>query len=262
MRCARSASGCRPRLLTLEVGAGQVVEQHLELRAEQVAPAGAQMGEERVLVFEQSIQAAIERVVLGEAFVGTEQVGTGGGGKPVPVQPPFAPGRKQAIEREQAQDFLPVGAFAAAAQARGEEGVQVKFAPELIAQPARAPGTGTAEPELGELPLHGGRVGGGRRAVVGEKRALAGPAVVLVKDVDGLLPGGALGVVDLAQIEDVTLHDAAPQAAALDDGPGAMLFAVLLALAALEKHGAIVTPIGAGGRGQVATTHAWRTGIT
>jgi hypothetical protein len=61
-------------------------------------------------------------------------------------------------------------------------------------------------------------------------------AVVLVEDFDGLLPGGALGIVDLAQVEDVTQHDRASDAAALDDGPGAMLLAVLFAGAALEKH--------------------------
>jgi hypothetical protein len=65
---------------------------------------------------------------------------------------------------------------------------------------------------------------------------LAGLAVVFIEDGNGLLPGGALGVVDLAQIEDVSLHHAAPDAAALDDGPGAMLLAVLLPRAALEKH--------------------------
>lgn len=50
------------------------------------------MGEERVLVFRQAIKAAIERVVLGEAFVRAQQVGAGGGGKPVAVQASFAAG--------------------------------------------------------------------------------------------------------------------------------------------------------------------------
>jgi hypothetical protein len=66
---------------------------------------------------------------------------------------------------------------------------------------------------------------------------------VFVEDVHGLLPGGALGIVDLAQVEDVPLHHAAPDATALDDGPGAMLLAVLLARAALEKQGLSVAPL-------------------
>jgi len=80
----------------------------------------------------------------------------------------------------------------------------------------------------------------GRSAFGGKERALAGLAVLFVEDTDGLLPGGALGVVDLAQVEDVPLRHAAPDAAALDNRPGAMLLAVLLSGAALEKHAASV----------------------
>ena len=121
------------------------------------------MGEEFVPVFQQAVGAAIERVVLREAFVRAQQAGAGRGGKPAAVQTPFVAGGKQPVKREQAQDFLPVRAFAAATQARGEEGVGLEIAPELIAQPARAPGAGARELELGKLHLHGGRGGGGRR---------------------------------------------------------------------------------------------------
>jgi hypothetical protein len=228
--------------VAFKIGAGQVVEQHVECRAEQIAPAPAQMGEEFVLGFQQAVQAAIERVVLRNAFVHVEQVGAGSGGEPVPVQTPFAAGRKQPVKREQTQDFLPVRAFAAATQTRSEEGVELEVAPELIAQPARAPGAGTGELELGELHLHGGRVRRGRSAVGGKERTLAGLAVLFIEDGNGLLPGGALGIVDLAQVEDVPLHHAAPDAAALDDRPGARLLAVLFARAAFEKHATSVAP--------------------
>ena len=95
--------------------------------------------------------------------------------------------------------------------------------------------------ELVELHLHGGGVRDGRGAVGGKEGALASLADGFVEDLDGFLPGGALGVVDLAQIEDVALHDATPDAAAFDDGPGAMRLAVLLARAALEKHALSIT---------------------
>ena len=75
--------------VALEVSAGQVVEEHVELRAEEIAPAPAQMGEERVLVFEQTVEAAIERVVLREAFIHAQEIGQRGGAKPVAMQPPF-----------------------------------------------------------------------------------------------------------------------------------------------------------------------------
>ncbi|MGA2853076.1 MAG: helix-turn-helix domain-containing protein [Verrucomicrobiota bacterium] len=127
----------------------------------------------------------------------------------------------------------------------------------LIAQPARAPRAGAGELKLRKPHLHGGRVRGGRRAIGGKERALAGLTVVFVEDGNGLLPGGALGIVDLAQVEDVALHHAAPDAAALDDGPGAMLLAVFFACAALEKHAASVAPSRRLKRGQVATTRHW-----
>ena len=71
--------------VAFKIGAGQIVKQHVELRAEEIAPAPTQMGEEFVLVCEQTVETAIERVVLRKAFVRAEQVGAGGGGKPVAV---------------------------------------------------------------------------------------------------------------------------------------------------------------------------------
>ena len=40
------------RHVTFKIGAGQIVEQHVEFRAEEITPAPAQMGEEFVLVFQ------------------------------------------------------------------------------------------------------------------------------------------------------------------------------------------------------------------
>ena len=124
------------------------------------------MGEERVLVFGQTVQTALERVVLGQAFIHPEPIGAGGGGEPVPGQPPFAAGGKQAVEGQEAEPLFPIGAFAARAQARGEEGVERKLAPELIARPAGAPGAGTGELPLIQPDVHGGgaETGGVRSA--------------------------------------------------------------------------------------------------
>ena len=79
------------------------------------------MGEERVLVCAQTVQTALERVVLGEAFIHAEEIGAGGGAKPVPVQPPFAAGGEQAVKGQEPKPLFPIGAFAARAQARGRE---------------------------------------------------------------------------------------------------------------------------------------------
>jgi hypothetical protein len=53
------------------------------------------------------------------------------------VQAPFTAGRKQAVKGEHPEYFLPLRALATAPQPGREEGVQLEFAPELIAQPAR-----------------------------------------------------------------------------------------------------------------------------
>ena len=102
------------------------------------------------------------------------------------VQPPFAAGGEQAVEREHAQDLFPVRAFAAASQAWGEEVVKVEIAPELVAQPAGAPGAGAGELQLGEAHLHGAGIVRGRRTILGEQGALAGLALGFIEDLDGL----------------------------------------------------------------------------
>ncbi len=51
----------------LEIGAGQIVEQHVEIGVEEIAPALRQMGEQRVLVREQQVLAGIELVRLAKS---------------------------------------------------------------------------------------------------------------------------------------------------------------------------------------------------
>jgi hypothetical protein len=94
--------------------------------------------------------------------------------------------------------------------------------------------------QLVQAHLHRGGIVRRGSTILGEQGALAGLALFLIEDGDRLLPGGALRVIDLAQVENVALHHTTPDPPALDDGPGAMLLAVLLALAALEKHAASV----------------------
>jgi hypothetical protein len=53
----------------------------------------------------------------------------------------------------------------------------------------------------------------------GNKGAWAELTLLFIEDLDGLLPGSALGFIDLAQVENVTLHHGATDAAAFHDGP-------------------------------------------
>ena len=51
----------------------------------------------------------------------------------------------------------------------------------------------------------------------------------MIQRVDGFTPSSLLTVVDLPQIQNVTLDNAPARAPVLDDAPGAMVFAVLAA---------------------------------
>ena len=60
-----------------EIRAGQIVEQHLEIGVEQIAPALRQMREQRILMGEQQVMTGVELVRLGQAEIRTQQIGHG-----------------------------------------------------------------------------------------------------------------------------------------------------------------------------------------
>lgn len=235
------AAGILRRLgrVALEVGARQVVEEHLVTRVEEVRPAFAQMDKDRVLVLEQAVVPAIERIILGDTPVHAEQIGQRGGVEPVAVQAPLRAGRDEPVKHEHAQDFFPIGALAALAQTLGEEGVEPEAAPEQVAQPARAPlprarEAQAVEPHLQGLDLRGRR---GRGAVRGEQRHLARLARAFVDHLQRSLPRLPLAVVELAKVKDVAVRHLAPVVTtALHDRPTPVDLPILATLAALQEH--------------------------
>ena len=80
------------RRLGLEIRADQIIEQEIEARVEQVAPALRQMIEQHLLVLQQPIMTATELVDLGEPEIAAQQVGEPRPFEPFPMQPPFPPG--------------------------------------------------------------------------------------------------------------------------------------------------------------------------
>ena len=66
-----------PVFVGLEVGAGQVVQQHVEFGAEEFTPTPHEEPVERVLVLHQLVQAAVQRVLLGQGEVRFQQIGHG-----------------------------------------------------------------------------------------------------------------------------------------------------------------------------------------
>ena len=96
-----------------ESPASQIVQDDIELSAEEILPAGLEVFEERVPVFEQAVKAAIEVVLGGEGGVISENVGHGTSGKPIAMEAELAPRIDETISNKGLKDRSPVGAFAA-----------------------------------------------------------------------------------------------------------------------------------------------------
>ena len=81
---------CHVRGVDLEVGAGQIVKQYIEIRIEQVAPARHQMREQVRFVLQQKVMAGVEFVRIGQPEVRPQQVGHSAVAEPIAVQLPLA----------------------------------------------------------------------------------------------------------------------------------------------------------------------------
>jgi hypothetical protein len=136
------------RRIGLEIGAGQIVEQHIEANVEQVAPAPDQMIEQGLLVFEQPVVTAIQLVDFGQPEVFAEQIGHGTALKPFAMQPPLAARRQQPVGRQQQQHPVPPRALAARRQPSAPETIELKLAPQAQRQPASAPLARPAQPQF------------------------------------------------------------------------------------------------------------------
>ena len=95
----------------LEIGAGQVVQQHIEPRPKQILPALAQMRAQRPFVGQQLVQAAVECILLRQRKISAEQITHRASLEPLPVQAPFAAGIDQPIAHQRLQDMLPARAL-------------------------------------------------------------------------------------------------------------------------------------------------------
>ena len=244
---ARSAGGCRPRLLAavaeaarvggihrriaFKIRAGQIVEQHLELRVEEVAPARGEMSKERRLVRHELVMAFVKAMDFRERKVPTEQVRDGRVLKPMPVQPPLAPRIDEPVEHEGLQDLIPARALAAGRKFITPELAEAKLLPQLAAQPACAPLARTAQGHLRQPHAHDRKLldaHGGRGVLLGKERDLLRRVVVLAEELDGLAPGRFLHAIEFTQVKNVPLDDAlVGQPPVFDDTPIEMLFAIL-----------------------------------
>src|SRR5208283_1853566 len=104
-----------------------------------------QMTEQRLLVLQQPVVTAIELVDLGEPEIAAHEVGERGPLEPLPMQPPFASRRQQAIGDQHEKLLVPARALAARRQALRPEPVETQFLPKRQRQPAGAPLTRPAK---------------------------------------------------------------------------------------------------------------------
>ena len=137
--------GCRPRLLaavteaarvggiggriTFKIRAGQIVEEHLELCVEEIAPARGEMIEERRLVGHEFVMARVEAMNLRERKISAEQIGDGRVLKPMPVQPPLAPRIDEPVKHEGLQDLIPAPALATGSEFVAPKAAQAELLP-------------------------------------------------------------------------------------------------------------------------------------
>ena len=214
----------------------QVVDQDVEPRVEQRRPSLPQEGEERLPVREQPVEAAVQRV-RRDRPVAAEQVAQGAVLEPVAVQAPLAARIDQPVAGQDLQHVEPARALPARRQARRPEPVQLQPVPQGQGQPAGPPLARVVQRHLRDVDLHHLAVQLGRLPVLGKQRHLTRSRPAF-QHLDGAAPRRALAVVDLAEIQDLTLDDpAAAHAAVLHHAPVAVFLAVLESLLAAHEHG-------------------------
>ena len=157
------------------------------------------------------------------------------------MEAPFAARINEAIDGKHLEEVIPRSAFSAVGQTRPPELAALEQVPELEGQPAGAPLARALEAELTQAHLHA--VGGGvlREGTVGGKEGEGlGALRDGIESGDGAGPGGLLGVIDLAQIEEGPV-EAAPvgDAAFFHERPVAVFLAVFAARVTFEIHTAL-----------------------
>ena len=223
--------------IALEIRRSQIVEQHVELRAEEVLPTRLQMFEQRVAVFEQPVQRAIQTILVQHRQVQAQQLIQRGGSPPLAVQTPFAARIQQPINRQHLQNGFPIGAFATGRQALSPEGVQLQLLPEQTGEPTGAPLAGPLQRKFREAHLHRLSDMHWHLALRSEERQLREGLPIGVEDFDGFDPSGLLAVIDLAQIKNRSLHPVALRGADLfGDTPVTMILAVFESVMSVEKR--------------------------
>jgi hypothetical protein len=120
----------RKRRVRLEIGARQIVEQHVVADVEQIAPPPRQVIKDRLFVRQQPVVTAVQLVDLGQSGILAQQIGQGTAVKPLTMQAPFAARRQQAIGNQHEQHLIPPRPLTAYAQPLRPELIELQFPPQ------------------------------------------------------------------------------------------------------------------------------------
>src|ERR1700691_3803720 len=197
------------------------------------------MGKQRRLVRQQLIEAAIQRVLGDQPIILAQQIRHRALLEPLPMQAPLAAGVDQTIAHQRLQDVLPAGALARVRQEPRKEPIQLQLLMEMTGDPAVTPLARAMQLHRIKPNLYPKAPGMIRHRPLGRKQGeLSMPPAPLVEPLDHPAPRRVLAVVDLAQIQNRTLHHpTARTAPAFDNAPIPVLLAVLPSPCESQVHG-------------------------
>jgi hypothetical protein len=183
------------------------------------------------------VQAAVQTVLLGHGKIAVQQLVHRAAQKPMAMHGKLAARLAQPIDRQQLQNLLPRHAAAFITELIPPESIQTQLAPEMTTQPTVAEAAWTQQTHLTHLERQRVHFFSRNRTVIGKETGLSRLPGVFIEDFDALAPRLFLAVVDLPEIEQLTLGRlTASHAARLDDAPIAVKLSVLLARVTAEKH--------------------------
>ncbi len=164
----------RKRRIALKIGAGQIIEQHVESDAEEILPALLEKAKQSGLVLRQLIQTPIEIVLGRQAEIFVQQIPHRAPAVPLPVQAPFAARINPTIRAKDDQDVIPGGVLPAGGQTLAPELAELQLLPKEQKDPASPPLPRPTKAELRQADLHPAGRGVSRNGLVAGKECQLG----------------------------------------------------------------------------------------
>ena len=188
-------------------------------------------------MFQHPVETAIQAIFLGHREIGSQQCIHGGGQVPLAMHTKFAAWIQQSVHNQELQYFFPSDVFARSGKASIPKLIQAQLLPQLTSQPAATEQTRAPQFEAAQFHLQAVDRIDGNLAIVGEQTQVRILLLLIVKHRQRFAPCRLLLIVDLAEIENGSLHRlVGSDAMVFYDAEVAMILAVFLAMDAAQKH--------------------------